>query len=84
MKDKILNSYLEGLSTDFGYRANDTAKQFELFASYCVVCHSYTDVFDIENSIVGDGNDTGIDPISILINGKVCNDIVELEDFIKN
>lgn len=83
MKDKILNSYLEGFSTDFGYRANDTAKQFELFASYCVVCHNYTDVFDIENSIVGDGNDTGIDSIAILINGKVCNDIVELEEFIK-
>lgn len=83
MKDKILNSYLEGFSTDFGYKASDTAKQFELFASYCVVCHNYTDVFDIENSIVGDGNDTGIDSIAILINGKVCNDIVELEDFIK-
>jgi hypothetical protein len=82
MRDAILSSYLEGFTDDFGYKNDDQAKQFELFASYCVVCHSYTDKFDAEKSVVGKGCDTGIDAIAILVNGKVCHDVAELDDFI--
>jgi len=82
MRDTILSSYLEGFSTDFGYKSDEQSKQFELFSSYCVICHGYTDKFDVEKTIVGQGGDTGIDAIAILINGKICHDISELEDFI--
>ena len=82
MRDTILLSYLDGFASDFGYKDNDQSKQFELFSAYCVVCHNYTDKFDVEKSIVGSGGDTGIDAIAILINGKICHDMAELEDFI--
>lgn len=82
MRDKILTSYLQGFSEDFGYQNADESKLFELFAAYFVVCHAYTDRFDVENSIVGDGGDTGIDAIVIIINGRAFNDINELKSYI--
>lgn len=84
MRDAILSSYLGGFTEDFGYKSTKMSTQFELFSSYCVVCHGYTDKFDVEKSIVGDGGDTGIDSIAILVNGKVCHDIAELEDFVNS
>lgn len=82
MRDKILTSYLQGFSEDFGYQNADETKLFELFAAYFVVCHAYTDRFDVENSIVGGGGDTGIDAIVIIINGRVFNEINELKSYI--
>ncbi|MBD5417650.1 MAG: hypothetical protein HDR50_08360 [Desulfovibrio sp.] len=82
MQNAILTSYLSGFSDDFGYRSKKNEDLFGLFSSYCVVCHNFSDKFDVEKSIVDGGNDTGIDAIAILINGKICHDLLELEDFI--
>ncbi|EMG35641.1 AIPR protein [Desulfocurvibacter africanus PCS] len=84
MRDAIISSYLDGFSADFGYNSKELSILFELFAGYCVVCHGYTDKFDVEKARIGDGGDTGIDVIAVLVNGKVCYDIAELEEFILN
>lgn len=84
MQDVILDSYLKGFSADHGYEREDQSQQFELFSTYCVVCHGRTDKFDVERSAIGGGGDGGIDAIAILVNGSIFYDQIELEDFIKN
>jgi len=55
MRDTILSSYLTGFMEDFGYKAQNESEQFELFSSCCTVCHAFTDNFEVEKSIIGNG-----------------------------
>lgn len=56
---------------------------FEVFSNYCVVSKEYNRTFDPTDITVGNGNDTGIDGIAIVVNGYLVEDIDEVQDLIE-
>ena len=55
-------------------------RQFEHFAAYVTISQLYKDTFDTADVVTGGGNDTGIDAIALLVNGRLVADVDELDD----
>ncbi|MDO8637133.1 MAG: AIPR family protein [Dehalococcoidia bacterium] len=71
ISESLLNEFSE--EQDIGSLPED--KRFEHFASYIVVKRHYPGTFDTDDIIVGEGGDTGIDGIAIIVNGTMVTDI---------
>ena len=67
--DRIIQSYMESFLQSQQIEEKEKSKQFEMFASYCAVEQIYTDSYDLEDIIVGNGGDCGIDAVAIIVNG---------------
>lgn len=53
---------------------------FEHFAGYLVTSSHYSEVYDTGDIVVGAGGDTGIDSITIIVNGTLVTEPDEIED----
>ena len=81
--DRITQGYIDAFATSFGINdKNNTTKVFEMFAAYSAIAHEYNDSFSIENVVVGDSGDCGIDGIAIIVNGTVIDTIEEFDDIL--
>lgn len=59
------------------------AEDFEKFAAYSILRKVYGHEFDLDDILIGAGDDTGIDALAIIVNGSLVNtieDIKELEE----
>jgi len=68
--DRILEGYLK----DFIKEQNielDAPEAFELFVNHTILSRIHTDPFDVEDTSVGGGNDTGLDGVAILVNDHI-------------
>jgi hypothetical protein len=54
-------------------------QQFEHFSCYVTVRRQYSESFDTEHIVTGEGNDTGIDGIAIIVNDVLVTDIDEFQ-----
>lgn len=63
-----------------GLSALPEDKAFEHFTAYLITSEHFTDSFQTEDIVVGEGGDTGIDAITIIVNGTIVNDPEEIED----
>lgn len=81
--DRITQGYIDAFATSFELndRSNPT-KIFEMLAAYSAIAHEYNDSFSIENVVVGDSGDCGIDGIAIIVNGTVIDTIEEFDDIL--
>lgn len=61
----------------------DESKQFELFSAYCVVEQWYTETYNLQDIIIGEGGDCGIDSIAIIVNGNMVTSKEEIDDIIE-
>ena len=68
--DRITESLITELLTTLEITSEGEAKDFEKLANYTVVSNEYNKTFYIEAITVGEGNDTGIDGIAIIVNGQ--------------
>ena len=82
--DRITAGLLEEFSKENGLEALEELKKFEHFVSYITVRREFTAAFDTTDVIVGDGNDTGIDLITCIVNGSLITDVDSLIDFSAN
>ncbi|MBG0785559.1 MAG: AIPR family protein [Anaerolineaceae bacterium] len=81
--DRITNKYVTDFLASNEIESRGIEKDFEFYVNYCLIS-DYTDqTFDVENITVGSGNDTGIDGISIIINGQVVEDKAQVEALIE-
>ncbi|RKR81825.1 AIPR protein [Mucilaginibacter gracilis] len=78
--DRITKSLLEEFvkQNDLVSLPEETA--FEHFTGYLVTSNHYTETFSTEDIHIGAGGDGGIDTISIIVNGCLVTDYVEIED----
>lgn len=84
MKDIILNSYLQDFSEKFNFSEIEQDKLFEHFVNYNMVSKLYpNEIDDIESLSVGDGGDTGIDGLAIIVNGNIVTSKEEVADLIQ-
>jgi len=69
--DRITKSLLNEFSQEHDLISLAEDKQFEHFACYLTVGRFLSEAFDTSEIVVGDGNDTGIDGIAVVINGAL-------------
>ena len=73
---RIVKAHLDSFVKSFGLEAEEEAKQFEKFATHCVVASRFSSSFDLDELVTGTGDD-GIDGITVVIDETVC---VSVED----
>ena len=81
--DRIIKSYMDSFLQSQQIEEKDLSKQFEMFASYCAVEQIYTDNYNLEDIIIGDGGDCGIDAVAIIVNGTFITSKEEIDDLLE-
>jgi len=81
--DRIIQSYMDLFLQSQQIEEKDKSKQFEMFASYCAVEQIFTDNYNLEDIIIGDGGDCGIDAVAIIVNGTFITSKEEIDDLLE-
>ena len=81
--DRIIQSYMDSFLQSQQIEEKDLSKQFEMFASYCSVEQIYADNYNLEDIIIGDGGDCGIDAVAIVVNGTFITSKEEIDDLLE-
>lgn len=68
---RIVKAHLDSFVKSQGLEADDEAKQFEKFASHCIVSNRYSGTFDLDDIVTQDGDD-GIDGAAVIIDESVA------------
>ena len=79
-----MDSVTQALMKDFA-DSNDLTelasdKQFEHFAAYSVVSSRFTEEFDTNDLVVGDGGDLNVDSFAVKVNGRLASDAEYIDD----
>ncbi|MGJ7030570.1 AIPR family protein [Niabella hirudinis] len=80
--DRITESLVAELLANLEIASQDEAKDFEKLANYTIASNEYNKTFDVEAITVGDGNDTGLDGIAIIVNGQLVDSTDEIDDLL--
>ncbi len=59
------------------------AKDFEKLVNYCIVSNDYSKTIDINAITIGEGGDTGIDGLAIIVNGQLIENKDEIDDLLE-
>ncbi len=78
--DRITKSLMEAFLKEHEIDSEGEAKDFEKFCNYCVISREYPETFKVEDVCVGNQNDTGLDGIAIIVNGRLVDSIEEVDD----
>jgi hypothetical protein len=81
--DRITESLITELLKNLEMVSESPSKDFEKLANYTIVSNEYNKTFLIDNLTVGDGNDTGIDGIAIIVNGQLVESTEEVDDLLE-
>jgi len=81
--DKITTSLISELLKNKELESEGESKDFEKLANYCIISNEYSKTFEIESLTVGDGNDTGIEGIAIIVNGQLIENTEEIDDLLE-
>lgn len=71
------------LLTNLELHTEGESKDFEKFVNYVATSTEYNKTFDVDSITVGEGNDTGIDGISIIANGQLIESTDEIDDLLE-
>ncbi|WP_316799061.1 AIPR family protein [Pedobacter frigidisoli] len=80
--DRITESLISELILNQELISEGESKDFERLSNYSIISNEYNKTFEIETLTVGDGNDTGIDGIAIIVNGQLVESIEEVQDLL--
>lgn len=80
--DQITKNLLQSFVTEQSLEHFPQDEAFEKFAVYSVASSEHSDEFNIEDLHVGGGNDTGIDGLAVIVNGRLVTEEEEIEDLI--
>ena len=72
--DRITKSLLDEFSREAQIAGLQEDKRFEHFAAYLAVGRHFSETFDTHDVVTGEGADTGIDAVGIVVNGTLVND----------
>jgi hypothetical protein len=81
MMDRITAALLREFSHENELIGMQESQRFEHFAAYLAVSRFYTETFDTGDVVVGEGSDTGIDAIAVLVNGALLTDPELVEEY---
>jgi hypothetical protein len=78
--DRITKSLISEMLTNQEITSQSESKDFEKLVNYCVISNEYSKTFELDLVTVGDGSDTGIDGIAIIVNGQLIENKEEIDD----
>lgn len=81
--DRITTSLIKELLESQELTSKGESKDFEKLVNYTVISNEYNKTFDIETLTIGEGNDTGIDGLAIIVNGQLVESIDEVDGLIE-
>lgn len=81
--DRITQSFIKELLETEELISQGESKDFEKLSNYSIISNEYNKTFDLNFVTIGDGDDTGIDGISIIVNGVLVESIEEIDDLIE-
>lgn len=81
--DRITKSLIGELLINQELTSEGDAKDFEKLINYCIISSDYSKTFDLEAVTIGDGGDTGIDGLAIIVNGQLIENKEEIDDLIE-
>ena len=73
--DQITHALVSDFLAEAGMTSTGPEKDFERFVAQVVLSPHIEGVIDYENVLAGDGGDTGLDVIAIVINGELATDV---------
>lgn len=80
--DRITKSLIEELLNSQEIDSVNESKDFERLVNYSIISNEYSKTFDLNTVTVGDGGDTGIDGVAIIVNGQLIENKEEIDDLI--
>lgn len=72
----LMSNFLQSQEFPRGNEPED----FEKFAAYSILRKVYGQEFDLDDILIGEGEDTGIDALAILVNGSLVNSIEDIQE----
>jgi len=81
--DRITRSLIAEMLTNQELSSEGDSRDFEKLVNYCVVSNEYSKTFEIDYVTVGEGGDTGIDGIAIVVNGQLIENKEEIDDLLE-
>ncbi|MBB6236904.1 hypothetical protein HDC90_001521 [Pedobacter sp. AK013] len=81
--DRITQSLISELIINLELQSEGESKDFERLSNYSIISNEYNKTFEIDTITVGDGNDTGIDGIAIIVNGQLVETVEEIKDLLE-
>lgn len=78
--DRITKSLLEEFVEENGLCSLAEDRAFEHFAGFLSTSSHYSETFSSDDISVGDGSDTGIDSIAVIVNGSFVTEPEEVQD----
>ena len=85
--NRILESYIEEFGKQYGLGSKSESTVFEYFCAFCIASKAIKDETitreNLDNIVIGSGNDWGIDGIQIKINNIIVESLSELEEILK-
>ncbi|WAC70817.1 AIPR family protein [Roseateles sp. SL47] len=76
---RIVKTHLGSFVESFSLQADDEAKQFEKFATYCIISSRFSGAFDLDDVVTGTG-DEGIDGLAVVIDEAITASIEDAEE----
>jgi len=80
MLDRITDSLLKRFSEENGMEGVAEDKRFEHFAAFAMIRRHYSRSFLTDDVVVGQGSDTGIDALAIIVNNTLVTDVDTLRE----
>lgn len=81
--DRITKSLIEELLTTQEIESDGEPRDFEKLVNYTTISNEYNKTFELDFVTVGEGNDTGIDGIAIIVNGQLVETTDEIDDLLE-
>lgn len=81
--DRIIKSLMTELLISLGLNSESEPKDFEKFVNYTIVAAEYSKTFDLDSITVGDGGDTGLDGVAIIVNGQLVESTEEVDGLLE-
>jgi hypothetical protein len=80
--DRITSSILEAFTKENELEKLQEPNRFEHLAAFLTIRRHYSRALDTTDVVVGEGGDTGVDAIAIIVNGALITDVDQVQEML--
>ena len=81
--NQITKNLMKSFLASYEIPETSEAEDFEKFTAFSILRKACGKDFDVDDILVGDGNDTGIDAIAITVNGCIIEDKEQIDNILE-
>lgn len=78
----IVQSILNEFSKENGIEALEEKDRFEYLSAYLTIRRHFSRALNLKDVVIGDGGDTGIDAVAIIVNGSLMTDVDQVQEML--